>query len=100
MKPILVLLLTVLSLSHGDPIGNPGNDAVDDPMDDPIDDTIDDRRGDPEDDFSDIEELEMLAFEQCESDGEEGRAAISAGVLKLQEQGTIKELKIKWWKKK
>merc|ERR1712115_629531 len=76
MKPILVLLLTVLTLSHGDPIGNPGNDAVDDamddPMDDPMDDTIDDRRGDPEDDFSDIEELEMLAFEQCESDGEEG----------------------------
>merc|ERR1712058_128628 len=68
MKAILVLLLTVLSLSHGDPISNPGNDAVDDPMDD----TIDDRRGDPEDDFSDIEELEMLAFEQCESDGEEG----------------------------
>merc|ERR1712243_322818 len=52
IKPILVLLPTVLSLSHGDPIGNPGNDA--------------------EDDFSDIEELEMLAFEQCESDGEEG----------------------------
>merc|ERR1712133_338818 len=72
MKAILVLLLTVLSLSHGDPIGNPGNGAVDDPMDDPMDDTIDDRRGDPEDDFSDIEELEMLAFEQCESDGEEG----------------------------
>merc|ERR1712243_500570 len=68
MKPILVLLLTVLSLSHGDPIGNPGNDAVDDPMDDPMAD----RRDDPEDDLSDIEELEMLAFEQCESDGEEG----------------------------
>merc|ERR1712126_110586 len=60
MKPILVLLLTVLSLSHGDPIGNPGNDAVDDPM------------GDPVDDFAVIEELEMQAFEQCESDGEEG----------------------------
>merc|ERR1712243_381124 len=76
MKPILVLLLTVLSLSHGDPIDNPGNDAVDDPMDDPmddpIDDTIDDRKGDPEDDFADFEELEMQAFEQCESDGEEG----------------------------
>merc|ERR1712243_536466 len=88
MKPILVLLLTVLSLSHGDPIGNPGNDAVDDPMDDtiddpmgdpvddpmddPIDKKIDDSIGDPVDDFVDIEELEMQAFEQCESDGEEG----------------------------
>merc|ERR1712098_139091 len=72
MKAIPVLLLTVLSLSHGDPIGNPGNDPMDDPMGDPMDDTIDDRRGNPEDDFSDIEELEMLAFEQCESDGEEG----------------------------
>merc|ERR1712126_331403 len=61
MTPVLVLLLTVLSLSHGhtiqsDPIGDPVND----PMDDPVDD------------LADIEELEMQAFEQCESDGEEG----------------------------
>merc|ERR1712215_632071 len=104
MKPILVLLLSVLSLSHGDPIGNPVNDPVDDavndplddpandpmdnpvddpmddpvddPMDDPMDDTMDDPMGDPEDnlgdDLPDVEELEMQAFEQCESDGEEG----------------------------
>ena len=26
-------------------------------------------------------------------------AAISAGVLALQESGTLKELKIKWWEK-
>merc|ERR1712126_252525 len=62
MTPVLVLLLAVLSLSHGhtiqsDPIGDPVND----PMDDPKDDLSDD-----------IEELEMQAFEQCESDGEEG----------------------------
>merc|ERR1711962_1333478 len=60
MKPILVLLLSVLSLSHGDP----------------IDDTMDDPMGDPEDnlgdDLPDVEELEMQAFEKCESDGEEG----------------------------
>merc|ERR1711962_749470 len=72
MKPILVLLLTVLSLSHGDPIGNPVND----PMDDPMDDSMDDPMGEPEDnlgdDLPDVEELEMQAFEQCESDGEEG----------------------------
>merc|ERR1711962_1737959 len=92
MKPILVLLLSVLSLSHGDPIGNPVNDPVDDSandpmdnpvddpmddtMDDPMDDTMDDPMGDPEDnlgdDLPDVEELEMQAFEQCESDGEEG----------------------------
>merc|ERR1712126_454317 len=69
MTPVLVLLLTVLSLSHGhtilsDPIGDPVNDPMDDLMDDPMDD--------PEDDLADIEELEMQAFEQCESDGEEG----------------------------
>merc|ERR1712240_622922 len=61
MTPVLVLLLAVLSLSQGhtiqsDPIGDPVNDPMDDPMDDP----------------ADIEELEMQAFEQCESDGEEG----------------------------
>merc|ERR1711962_526584 len=88
MKPILVLILSVLSLSHGDPIGNPVNDPVDDavndplddpandPMNDPMDDTMDDPMGDPEDnlgdDIPDVEELEMQAFEQCESDGEEG----------------------------
>merc|ERR1711962_1400149 len=92
MKPILVLLLSVLSLNDGDPIGNPVNDPVDDavndplddPMDDPMDDTMedpmddtmDDPMGDPEDnlgdDLPDVEELEMQAFEQCESDGEEG----------------------------
>merc|ERR1712215_375902 len=84
MKPILVLLLSVLSLSLGDPIGNPVNDPVDDPMDDPMDDTMedpmddtmDDPMGDPEDnigdDLPDVEELEMQAFEQCESDGEDG----------------------------
>merc|ERR1711872_467730 len=54
MTPVLVLLLSVLSLSHGHTIQN-------DPMDDPEDDLPDD-----------IEELEMQAFEQCESDGEEG----------------------------
>merc|ERR1712240_869595 len=61
MTPVLVLLLAVLSLSQGhtiqsDPIGDPVNDPMDDPMDD----------------LADIEELEMQAFEQCESDGEEG----------------------------
>merc|ERR1712215_601560 len=72
MKPILILLLSVLSLSHGDPIGNPVNDPVDDAVNDPMDDPM----GDPEDnlgdDLPDVEELEMQAFEQCESDGEEG----------------------------
>merc|ERR1711962_332196 len=76
MKPILVLLLSVLSLSHGDPIGNPVNDPVDDAVNDPLDDPTDDPMGDPEDntgdDLPDVEELEMQAFEQCESDGEEG----------------------------
>merc|ERR1712112_741551 len=56
MTPVLVLLLAVLSLSQGDPIGDPVNDPMDDLMDD----------------LADIEELEMQAFEQCESDGEEG----------------------------
>merc|ERR1712243_391315 len=60
MTPVLVLLLTVLSLSHGDPIDDPVEDPVNDPMDDPMDD------------LADIEELVMQAFEQCESDGEEG----------------------------
>merc|ERR1712243_513503 len=60
MTPVLVLLLTVLSLSHGDPM----DDLMDDLMDDPEDDATDD--------LPDIEELEMQAFEQCESDGEEG----------------------------
>merc|ERR1712243_536261 len=46
MTPVLVLLLAVLSLSQGHTIQ---------------------KRMKP-----DIEELEMLAFEQCESDGEEG----------------------------
>merc|ERR1712215_630867 len=64
MKPILVLLLSVLSLSHGDPIGNPVNDPVDDAVNDPLDNLGDD--------LPDVEELEMQAFEQCESDGEEG----------------------------
>merc|ERR1712243_277434 len=60
MTPVLVLLLAVLSLSQGDPIEDPVEDPVNDPMDDPMDD------------LADIEELEMQAFEQCESDGEEG----------------------------
>merc|ERR1711955_89005 len=69
MTPVLVLLLAVLSLSQGhtiqsDPIGDPVNDPVEDPVNDPMDD--------PMDDLADIEELEMQAFEQCESDGEEG----------------------------
>merc|ERR1712112_489175 len=68
MTPVLVLLLTVLSLSQGDPIGDPVND----PMDDLIDDLMDDPEDDATDNLSDIEELEMQAFEQCESDGEEG----------------------------
>merc|ERR1712243_10184 len=68
MTPVLVLLLTVLSLSHGDPIGDPVNDPMDDPVEDPVNDPMDD----PMDDLADIEELEMQAFEQCESDGEEG----------------------------
>merc|ERR1712126_483313 len=85
MTPVLVLLLAVLSLSHGhtiqsDPIGDPVNDpmddSVEDPVNDPMDDLMDDLMDDPEDDatddFPDIEELEMQAFEQCESDGEEG----------------------------
>merc|ERR1712133_305547 len=76
MTPVLVLLLTVLSLSQGDPIGDPVNDPMDDPVDDPMDDSMDDPMGDPEenpgDDLPDVEELEMQAFEQCESDGEEG----------------------------
>merc|ERR1712243_481276 len=67
MTPVLVLLLTVLSLSHGDPIGDPVNDPMDDPVEDPVNDPMDDPMDDP-----DIEELEMQAFEQCESDGEEG----------------------------
>merc|ERR1712133_49140 len=68
MTPVLVLLLAVLSLSHGDPIGDPVNDPMDDPVEDPVNDPMDD----PMDDLADIEELEMQAFEQCESDGEEG----------------------------
>merc|ERR1712112_300919 len=80
MTPVLVLLLTVLSLSHGDPISDPVNDpmddSVEDPVNDPMDDIMDDLMDDPEDDATDdlpdIEELEMQAFEQCESDGEEG----------------------------
>merc|ERR1712126_504483 len=81
MTPVLVLLLTVLSLSHGhtiqsDPIGDPVNDPMDDSVEDPVNDLMDDLMDDPEDDatddFPDIEELEMQAFEQCESDGEEG----------------------------
>merc|ERR1712112_670314 len=62
-----------LSLSQGhtilsDPIGDPVNDPMDDPVEDPVNDPMDD----PMDDLADIEELEMQAFEQCESDGEEG----------------------------
>merc|ERR1712243_333379 len=81
MTPVLVLLLTVLSLSQGhtiqsDPIGDPVNDPMDDPVDDPVndpmDDPMDDTEDDATDDLPDIEELEMQAFEQCESDGEEG----------------------------
>merc|ERR1712133_310007 len=76
MTPVLVLLLTVLSLSQGDPIGDPVNDPMDDLSDDPIDDPISDPIGDPEDnpgnDLPDVEELEMQDFEQCESDGKEG----------------------------
>merc|ERR1712112_738430 len=68
MTPVLVLLLAVLSLSQGDPIGDPVNDPMDDPVEDPVNDPMDD----PMDDLADIEELEMQAFEQCESDGEEG----------------------------
>merc|ERR1712112_669737 len=73
MTPVLVLLLAVLSLSQGhtiqtDPIGDPVNDHMDDPVEDPVNDPMDD----PMDDLADIEELEMQAFEQCESDGEEG----------------------------
>merc|ERR1712243_482165 len=76
MTPVLVLLLTVLSLSQGDPIGDPVNDPMDDLMDDSMDDPISDPIGDPEDnpgnDLPDVEELEMQDFEQCESDGKEG----------------------------
>merc|ERR1712243_417113 len=81
MTPVLVLLLTVLSLSQGhtiqsDPIGDPVNDPMDDPVNDPMDDLMDDPMDDTEDDATDdlpdIEELEMQSFEQCENDGEEG----------------------------
>merc|ERR1711955_191770 len=88
MTPVLVLLLTVLSLSQGDPIGDPvkdlmedlSDDTIDDPtndtMDDSMDDPMSDPMGDPEDnpgnDLPDVEELEMQDFEQCESDGKEG----------------------------
>merc|ERR1712112_420412 len=85
MTPVLVLLLAVLSLSQGhtiqgdpigDPVNDPMNDSVEDPVNDPMDDLMDDLMDDPEDDATDdlpdIEELEMQAFEQCESDGEEG----------------------------
>merc|ERR1712133_225482 len=84
MTPVLVLLLTVLSLSQGDPIGDPVNDpmddlsddTIDDPTNDSMDDSISDPIGDPEDnpgnDLPDVEELEMQDFEQCESDGKEG----------------------------
>merc|ERR1711955_200168 len=68
MTPVLVLLLAVLSLSQGDPIGDPVND----PMDDPVEDLVNDPMDDLMNDLADIEELEMQAFEQCESDGEEG----------------------------
>merc|ERR1711955_55221 len=60
MTPVLVLLLTVLSLSQGDPIGDPVNDPIGDPEDN------------PGNDLPDVEELEMQDFEQCESDGKEG----------------------------
>merc|ERR1712243_246841 len=88
MTPVLVLLLTVLSLSQGDPIGDPvkdpmedlSDDTMDDPtndsMDDSMDDPMSDPMGDPEDNpgnvLPDVEELEMQDFEQCESDGKEG----------------------------
>merc|ERR1712243_377386 len=64
MTPVLVLLLTVLSLSQGDPIGDPVNDPISDPIGDPEDN--------PGNDLPDVEELEMQDFEQCESDGKEG----------------------------
>merc|ERR1712126_609763 len=88
MTPVLVLLLTVLSLSQGDPIGDPvkdpmedlSDDTIDDPtndsMYDSMDDPMSDPMGDPEDnpgnDLPDVEELEMQDFEQCGSDGKEG----------------------------
>merc|ERR1711955_111009 len=76
MTPVLVLLLTVLSLSQGDPIGDPVKDPMEDLSDDTIDDPTSDPMGDPEDnpgnDLPDVEELEMQDFEQCESDGKEG----------------------------
>merc|ERR1712098_122927 len=86
MTPVSLLLLTLLSLSQGhqethfdslsDPIGDPADDPADDSMNDPLDDSMDDPMDDPEDnpgdDLPDVEELEMQAFEQCESDGEEG----------------------------
>merc|ERR1711955_73522 len=88
MTPVLVLILTLLSLSQGDPIGDPvkdpmedlSDDTMDDPtndlMDDSMDDPISDPMGDPEDnpgnDLPDVEELEMQDFEQRESDGKEG----------------------------
>merc|ERR1712243_36034 len=57
MTPVLVLLLTVLSLSQGEPIGDPVNDpmddlsddTIDDPTNDSMDDSMDDPISDPED---------------------------------------------------
>merc|ERR1712240_822178 len=76
MTTVLVLLLTVLGLSQGDPIGDPVKDPMEDLSDDTIDDPMSDPMGDPEDnpgnDLPDVEELEMQDFEQCESDGKEG----------------------------
>merc|ERR1712126_206519 len=81
MTPVLVLLLAVLSLSQGhtiqsdpvnDPVNDPMDNSVEDPVNDPMDDLMDDLVDEATDDFPDIEELEMQAFKQCESDGEEG----------------------------
>merc|ERR1719481_916936 len=55
---------------------DPADDPMDDAMDDPTYDSMDDPMGYPEDnpgdDLPEFEDLEMQAFEQCESDGEEG----------------------------
>merc|ERR1712133_301349 len=72
MTPVLVLLLTVLSLSQGDPIGDPVKDSMEDLMDDPMSDPMGDPEDNPGNDLPDVEELEMQDFEQCESDGKEG----------------------------